>query len=246
MDEMKLDNDRIKTGINGLDNMLKGGLPTGSSTIIAGGPGAGKTLLCFETAYNNAIQGIPSLFISFEEDPQYLLKNIKTTFIDLALNIDKLMASKMLVVDGRDPGIVIENSDTANKYTFGRVLSEIEKMITDNKSKVVIIDSISLVSMLFDNDLEYRRAMVTLQTSLKKLNVTTLITIELDMYNRGRIRYTPEFFIFDGIVTLYMQEESDKRSLALEIFKMRGTNHSRAVAPYEITGEGMRVFTIES
>ena len=237
--------DKMKTGINGLDNMLNGGIPIGNQVIVAGGPGAGKTLLCFEVAYKNAKAGIPSIFISFEEDSKYLLNNVKEAFFDFS-DIDKLIADKTLVIGGRDPGMIIENSNTSDKYTFGKVMSEIEKLIVDNKSKFVVIDSISLLGLLLENDLDYRRSMVTLSSNLKKLGVTAFLIIELAISDRDHMRYTPEFFIFDGILTLYMQGENDKRALNLEIFKMRGTNHSRSVSPYEITSGGMRVFTIES
>ncbi len=245
MYESDTSKNRMKTGINGLDNMLNGGVPLNNQVVIAGGPGAGKTLLCFEVAYKNAKLGTPSIFISFEEDSKYLLDNIKEAFSDFN-DIDKLIADKMLVIGGRDPGIMIENSNTADKYTFGRVMSEIEKLITDNKSKFVVIDSISLLGLLLENDLDYRRSMVTMSSNLKKLGVTAFLIMEMTIADRDHMRYTPEFFIFDGIITLYMQGENDKRALNLEIFTMRGTNHSRAVSPYEITSSGMRVFTIES
>ena len=237
--------DRLRTGINGLDNMLNGGIPLNNQVVIAGGPGAGKSLLCFEVAYKNAKAGVPSIFISFEEDSTYMLNNIKEAFSDFN-DIDKLISDKMLVIGGRDPGMIIENSNAADKYTFGRVMSEIEKLITDNKSKFVVIDSISLLGLLLENELDYRRSMVTLSSNLKKLGVTAFLIIEMAISERIHMRYTPEFFIFDGIITLYMQGENDKRALNLEIFKMRGTNHSRSVSPYEITSSGMRVFTIES
>ena len=71
---------RIKSGIEGLDSMLDGGIPEHNQTIIAGGPGAGKTLLSFEILYHNAKAGIPGVFIALEEKPEVLLSNVKQAF----------------------------------------------------------------------------------------------------------------------------------------------------------------------
>ncbi|MCL5102466.1 MAG: hypothetical protein M1544_03875 [Candidatus Marsarchaeota archaeon] len=71
------DINRIKTGVSGLDSMLDGGVPEYNQTIIAGGPGAGKTLLSFEILYHNAKAGIPGAFIALEEKPEVLLNNVK-------------------------------------------------------------------------------------------------------------------------------------------------------------------------
>ena len=70
--------------------MLDGGVPEHNQTIIAGGPGAGKTLLSFEILYRNAKAGIPGAFIALEEKPEVLLSNVKQAFKEFK-DIDDLI-----------------------------------------------------------------------------------------------------------------------------------------------------------
>ena len=71
---------KAKTGINGLDEILEGGLPRGRPTLLYGGPGCGKTVLAMEFVCNGARQfGEPGLFVSFEESRE----DIKTNFDSL-------------------------------------------------------------------------------------------------------------------------------------------------------------------
>ncbi len=240
--------DRVKTGIAGLDQMLFGGVPMYNQVLISGGPGAGKTLMAFEVLYNNAKMGIPGTFIALEEEPSEVLKNAKKAFTEFK-DIDEMLDSHILQVDGEDPAARLQQGTGENasqEYSFGNVVSEIESLISANNSKVVVIDSVSLLRlMLGENSFSYRRAMVTLMSNLRRLGVTALLTVEMESLGRDEARFSGEFFMFDGVMTMYQQGQEDKRALNIEIVKMRGTNHSWALAPYEITPSGFKVFTAD-
>ncbi len=235
--------ERIKTGIAGLDDMLYGGLPFKSQVIVAGGPGAGKTLLSFEYLYRNAKAGIPSTFIALEESSEAIIKNAKEVFTDFT-DIDALIESNMLTIDGREPSIKLREQSDSDAYSFGNMVSDIENVITDNKSKCIAVDSISLLRLMMGNDVSYRRSLLALTSNLRRLNVTSLLTVEIPSSDRDKLRFEPEFFIFDGILVLYQNSEVDKRTLTAEIVKMRGSNHSNMLAPYEITNSGFKIYTL--
>ncbi len=91
----------------------------------------------------------------------------------------------------------------------------------------------------------YRRSMLMLMSNLRRLNVTTLLTVEINFADRDKLKYSPEFFIFDGIIMLYQMSREDRRTLTAEVVKMRGTNHSWALAPYEITSGGFNIYTVD-
>lgn len=236
--------DRVKTGITGLDAMLNGGIPYADQIIIAGGPGAGKTLLAFEILYHNAKAGVPTAFIALEEQPETVVKNAKQAFPDFS-DIDDLVSSKMLFVDGEDPASKITPSSDSSAYSFGNVVSEIEGLIKVNNAKVVVIDSISLLKLMLPDKLVYRKSMIALVSNLRRLGVTTILTSEISSYERDRLRFNEEFFIFDGLVTMYQTGEEDKRVFAMEVVKLRGSAHSKALSPYDITPQGFRIFTLE-
>ncbi|MEM0106896.1 MAG: ATPase domain-containing protein [Candidatus Micrarchaeaceae archaeon] len=243
MEEEK-NEDVIPTGISGLDQMLFGGISKYNQVIIAGGPGTGKTLLSFEIAYNCAKQGINSAFITLEESPTDILKNAKKTFKNFT-DIDEIVASKKLIVSGYDAATKLQESTDSELYTFGNVVADIENTISLNNAQLVVIDSISLLKLILSDETKYRKAVFAMVSNLKRLRVTSLIISEISFAERKDIRFTPEFFIFDSVIVMYPQSEEDKRTLSLEIVKTRGSNHSWALAPYEILPNGFRVFTIE-
>jgi circadian clock protein KaiC len=237
---------KVKTGIEGLDAMLFGGIPEGSQVIVAGGPGAGKTLLSFEYAYRNAKAGVTSLFLALEEDPDRVLENAKNAFSDIK-DIDALVKSRKLVVDGEDPTIILHESSTesGSQYEFGKIVSEIESIVVSTKAKRLVIDSLSVLDLLVNDPVVYRRSMLTLVNNLRKLGVTTLLTAEMSTPEREKLEFKSEFFIFDGMIVMYERGEEEKRMLGMEVIKMRGTKHSFLTTPYEITSEGINVVSAE-
>jgi KaiC/GvpD/RAD55 family RecA-like ATPase len=100
--------------------------------------------------------------------------------------------------------------------------------------------------MNLGDTVNYRRLMSSLVSDLRRLELTTIMTLESPSLERIDLKFTPEFFIFDGIISMYEQGTEDRRQPTIEVIKMRGTNHSWALAPFEITQKGFRVFTIET
>ncbi len=233
---------KLKTGVKGLDYMLYGGIPLKNQVIVGGGPGAGKTLLSLEIAYNMAKLGVPSSFISFEEEPESIIANAKEVFTKFK-DIDKLLEEKKLLIEGKGISIkIIEKSDSPS-YSFSTIISDIDDIVAMNGSKFVVIDSISLLRLLIPDPVNYRIALLSLTSKLKSMGVTSILTAELPTSERKDVTFDPEFFTFDGIILLYEEGEADKRNLTLEIVKMRGSNHSWFLAPYEITSEGFSILT---
>ena len=234
---------RLRTGIDGLDNITSGGVPLGNQVIIAGGPGCGKTLLSMQIAYSSAKNGIPSSFITLEETQASVLENFKTAFPEFG-DIDDLISKKMIVLAGDETAAKIQGGNDSQSYAFSNVLSDIEDILKINSSKCVVLDSISLLKLMLGDLLIYRKSMFALATNLKRLGVTGFLTMEMHSTNRQEMSFSPEFFIFDGTIIMYQNIEENKRVYGMEILKMRGSDHSLSVAPYEITRRGFKIFTI--
>lgn len=234
--------ERLKTGIAGLDSMLYGGVPVTSQVVVAGGPGSGKTLLCFEVLYRNAKAGVKSALIAFEERPEDIIRNAKAAFSEFA-DIDELMQQKMLTIQSGELSEQIEDSKAKNEeYSFGDIVAYVEKVVVDTGARFIALDSISLLRLVIDEKkLTYRKSIVALMGNLRRIGVTAFLTVELPYVERSDMRFTPEFFIFDGIIAMYQSDVKDRRSLNLEIIKMRGTNHSLIFAPYEVTSRGFKI-----
>lgn len=236
----------LKTGIEGLDQMLNGGIPKGSQVILAGGPGAGKTLLGFEFMYRNAKAGGTSLFFALEEEPERVLANAKECFTSFK-DIDELVKSHKLTMDGEDLVNTIHGGtggDTS-QYEFGKIVSDIESLVSSSKANAIVIDSVSVLDLLLNEPLTYRRSMLALASNLRRLGVTAMLTSELSTPERSKLKFQTEYFLFDGIVMMYGRGEDEKRELAMEVIKMRGTKHSFITTPYNITQDGISIITPE-
>jgi KaiC/GvpD/RAD55 family RecA-like ATPase len=237
----------IKTGIDGLDAMLYGGIPEGSQVVVAGGPGAGKTLLSFEYCYRNAKAGNTCMFFALEEDPERVIENAKSAFKNFT-DIDALVKSKKLVVGGESIANVLHGGvdpSGSSQYEFSKIVSDIESLVVSTGAKRIAIDSLSVLDMLISDPVTYRRSMLALAGNLRKLGVTALLTAEMPTPERSKLRFRTEMFLFDGIILMYEKGEQEKRMLAMEVIKMRGSKHSFVTTPYEITSNGINVISAE-
>lgn len=224
--------DRVQTGIAGMDDMLNGGIPAGRHVALYGGPGAGKTSFCFEYLYRGAKLGEPGLYITLEETTEDIIENMKSTFPMLSDTTD-LIANKSLEIVKPDK---LDLEDVANI---------LEDRITSNGIKRAVIDSATMIRMSFATEIEYRQTLFEFLSLLRNLDVTSITTVEASTSKRDEMKYDIEHFVMDGIINLYNLDREDRRVRALEIFKMRGTDHSRDLVPFKVTPQGIKVYTGE-
>jgi KaiC/GvpD/RAD55 family RecA-like ATPase len=102
-----------------------------------------------------------------------------------------------------------------------------------------------MIRLSFKNDIEYRQTLFEFLSLLRNLDVTTITTVEASSARREEMRFDIEHFVMDGIINLYNLDREDRRVRALEIFKMRGTDHSRDLVPFKVTPSGIKVYVGE-
>ncbi len=234
---------KVKTGIPGLDAMLFGGIPDRDQVLLAGGPGAGKTLLGFEYLYRNALMGESGILFALEEDTRSVMNNVKAAFPELK-DMDSLIRQKKITVNSEAAMGLFDDAQNP-EYNFGRFISEMEGDITASGATRIVLDTVSLLDVLISNKVAFRKASLSMIKDLKRMGVTSLLIAQLDDPDRNRLRFKPEYFMFDGIIIMYQTEEEQKRMPALEIIKMRGSKHSFVTAPYDISPSGFRVIAAE-
>ena len=233
--------EKIQTGIDGLDSLLGGGIPKRNQMLLAGGPGAGKTLISFEYIYRNALAGKKSALFSIEETSEMIIENAKEAFSNFK-DIDKLIESKKLIIEGleEERQYLGNNNENRGGYAFNEWLGGISSIIEAEKIDAAAIDSISALKLLIKDQLDYRNLSINMINTLRKLNATTIITAEMNSTNRIGLMFEPEFFIYDGIIILYLSTASNNRRIkSLEVIKNRGSGNSTATVPYEITADGI-------
>ena len=237
--------ERVSTGIEGLDKMLNGGIPKFNQVVIAGGPGTGKTLLCLEYLYKSALAGETCILFSLEEESKMILENMKEAYGQFS-EIDRLIAEHKLIIKGTDQASsLIQKDKKGNIFTFTTTIADIESVIIEYSATRVAIDSVSVMKLFVKDPFEYRSVSTSLVTMLRKQNVTSLLSMEIETPEKEKLIFEPEFFIYDGIIVMYLSGAvEENRVPTVEIIKMRGTPHSFSTVPYEITASGINLLLI--
>ncbi len=221
--------ERVKTGIAGLDEMLKGGIPLGRHIALYGGPGCGKTSLCFEYLYRGAELGEPGLYISLEETSEDIFENMRSTF-PLFTKTQEFIDNNLLEVVKPD------------KLELEEVANILEDRIASSGIKRAVIDSATMIRMAFESEIEYRQTLFEFLSLLRNLEITSITTVEASSSKKDEMIYDIEHFVMDGIINVYTLDRGDHRVRALEILKMRGTDHSRDLVPLKVTPQGIKVY----
>ncbi len=221
---------RIKTGIKGLDEMMEGGFPEGHSIAVIGSFGTGKTTFAMQYIWEGLQSGEKCIFLSLEEDEKSIVETAKS----FGWDFEKYMNNELLLIK-------LEPEDAGSSVK--RLEGEIPQVIKDFGAKRIAIDSVSLITMLFEGEEDKRTNLFALSKSIKDSGATAVLTAEVDPKNPGVSRDALVEYVVDGVILLTPREENNRIMLTLKILKMRRTKHSRAVKPYEITSQGIEVLS---
>ncbi len=229
--------ERCITGIDGLDNILNGGIPRGNTVLITGSVGTGKTSLCLEFLVHGAIAGENSLYVSVTENSDKLLSNIipydffdrklikegRLVFIDLPVIYDKLGLEK-LEFEFEEVNILIT--------AVGNIVDEL-------KITRLVIDSITSVCYRLKTQENIRDFILKLGSMLSSRGCTSLLVSEISPAEERYSHYGVEEAIADGVVVTGNLERRGDLLRTLQVVKMRGTMHSRAKYVLDLTTVGV-------
>lgn len=223
---------RIPTGIPGLDDMMEGGFERGSINVVAGESGTGKSILSLQFLYNGAVRhGDTCLYITFEEEKE----QIKEHMMRVGMNLEELESKKKLFIYEYSPQEVEK---------FASDGGAIEKVIRSNGVDRLVLDSITSYAVLFENEQKRRAAVVKLLDTIKRWGCTSLLPSEastVSALGEVRAKFGIEY-LADSLLAIYSIRKGDVREMALEILKMRGTAHSKKLAPMKISKEGIVLY----
>ena len=159
---------KVLTGIRGLDDITNGGFPRGRATLLAGGPGSGKTVLALQALVNGAKNGEPGIFVAFEEDSVRIVANAAT----FGWNLPELENQSLFFLDAKPrPDVVC-----AGQFDLAGLLASLKAKADKMGAKRIVFDSIDVLLSLLNDSLAERRELYRLGDWLVESGLTGIIT----------------------------------------------------------------------
>ena len=225
----KISDERISTGVAGLDEMLEGqGFYRGSSVLATGTAGTGKTSLAAHLVNAACARGESCLFFSFEESPDQILRNMRSIGIDLARWIKK--------------GLLHIHSTRPTAHGLELHLVEMHNLLEQRKPRVVVVDPISsLMSGGSQNVNDVTNMILRIIDRLKQLGTTGFFTALTS--GEGSLEATElnVSSLVDTWLLLRDVESDGERNRVLYVLKSRGMAHSNQVREFLMTGNGVEL-----
>jgi KaiC/GvpD/RAD55 family RecA-like ATPase len=217
---------RIKTGIDGLDEALGGGVPSGDIVLITGTPGSGKTTLAAQVLVYGARNGELGLYFTLEESAEDIIQQSEVFYPDFR---DLINSGNLKIVE------VPLTDYESFKQT---IISEIEA----TGAKRITIDSITYFQMFFSDTMSIRKAVIEVSTILKQKNCLGLFIGEIAYGENKLSTFGVEEFATDGVIELSIKEKGGLFIRAVRVVKMRNTKHLTKLCPMDITDKGIVVY----
>ena len=222
-------NERVSTGIAQLDAMFQGkGFFRGSSVLITGTAGTGKTSLAAHFACAACERGERCLFFSFEESPGQLVRNMRS----IGLDLERWLNKDLLRIHSARP----------TRYGLEMHLTQMHKLVTEGKPKIVAIDPISNF-IAAGTMTEAGSMLVRLVDFLKSQGVTSLFTSLTHAGNSMESTDLGISSIIDTWVVLQEKDEGAERSGTIYVVKSRGMAHSKEIRGFRLTDRGVELGT---
>ena len=230
---------KAATGIRGLDEITKGGLPKGRPTLVCGGTGCGKTLLAMEFLVRGATEfNDPGVFMAFEETAQDLTQNVAS----LGFDLKDLIARKKIVLDF----VYIERNeiDQSGEFDLEGLFIRLGAAIDAIAAKRVVLDTIETLFVGLPSPLILRAELRRLFRWLKDKGVTAIITGE-----RGDgtlTRQGMEEYVSDCVIVLDHRVNEQTSSRRMRVVKYRGSTHGTNEYPFLIDADGISMLPVTS
>jgi circadian clock protein KaiC len=230
---------KTPTGIRGLDEITRGGLPSGRPTLVCGGPGSGKTLLGLTFLVNGAtLFGEPGVLMTFEENAEEIASDVAS----LGFDLPGLVASGKLAVDY----VRVERAEIeeTGEYDLEGLFVRLDYAIRTVGAKRVVLDTIESLFAGLKNDGVLRSELRRLFRWLKDEGVTAVITGE-----RGNGLLTKqglEEYVSDAVILLDHRVHDQVSTRRLRVVKYRGSYHGTNEYPFLIDANGISVLPVSS
>jgi circadian clock protein KaiC len=217
------------TGVPGLDKMLNGGIPIGTTTLLAGNTGTGKSLIALKWLLNGAREKEPGLLLSFEESPLQIINDVSS----FGWKPQDYIEQDLLKIINLSP---IEVDLDKIAYSIQELLNQID-------IKRIVIDSISAFEIGMNDKYKFTNYIWSLADYLKKRGISLiLVTEEENFFRLNNNSHNKISYISDNIIFIeYFREQFIIKKL-IGVLKMRKSNHEKDLRELIISEKGPVVY----
>jgi circadian clock protein KaiC len=220
--------DRAATGIDGLDELLHGGLPRNGTTLVQGGTGTGKTLLALQFLLEGVRRGERGVMFTLEETPAQLRSVARGFGWDLA----ELEAKELLVIRYTSPV----------ELSTDRYLYEAREELAHLRASRAVFDSITTMSLGVPSERRFKEMVYAITKHLRVGGITSLVTAETaQLLGATQLTGDGVSFIADNVIQLRYIEIDGRLDRAISVLKARGIKHESELRSMTIEADGIKV-----
>lgn len=226
---------QVATGITGLDDITRGGLPTGRVTLVSGGAGSGKTILALQCLVHGATSEPeePAIFVAFEESARRIVANAATFGWDLP----ELQRRKLFFLDAQPH----PNLMHSGQFDLDGMLAGLDARIQDMGAQRIVFDAIDVVLSLLPDAVAIRQQVYALHDWLQERELTAIITRKSGSHGESLHHLDFLQFMVDCVINLDHRLVDGISHRSLQVVKFRGSGFEENAAPLVIGGNGMQV-----
>lgn len=236
--------ERVRTGVEGLDKILGGGVPKGSSVLVTGGTGTGKTTLAMQFLMEGLRSGENCLLITCEEEPRRLYMEMK----QLGWDFEKFeKEGKLVVIDAASTKAGMPTTTVYKEFQPRSASIDMDlvvlvgKAIREHNVKRVVLDSVPALALRVGKSEALRELLFRVYSMLERFDCTSFVVTEIPEGGNALSRYGVEEFLSSGVIKLSLQKEGDKWVRKIQVVKMRGTKHDLNEHIFEIAEGGIKL-----
>jgi circadian clock protein KaiC len=231
-----IDENLIKTGIKGFDEIVLGGIPRENVIVIQGVTGSGKTLMGIEMIYRGITEfNEPGMIVVFESNPDKLIRDTRAFGWDL----DRLQLEKKLRIIFASPQVFDQELRSADSLLI--------QAATEIAAQRIFIDGVGRLDQISSahrtEPLSYRDLLHQLVEALNRENLTTILSLELGNHPTSVAMVQAADFLADTVIQLNRERHGSRSVRSIEVLKSRGQDFESGEHSLRITnGRGLNVF----
>jgi circadian clock protein KaiC len=220
--------DRDATGVSGLDELLDGGLPRGSATLVQGGTGTGKTCLSFNFMMEGIRRGERAVLFTMEETPDQLREIAKGLGWDLAA--------------AEADGLLVIRYTSPVELATDRFLNEARDQVRSAGARRVVFDSLTTMALGVPSERRFKEMIYALAKHMRSVGASLFMTMESEqLLGSVNLSGLGVSFIADNLIQLRYVEMEGRLERAISVIKARGIKLNTELRAAQIGPGGLKV-----